>query len=80
MKKKYIIKYMLISNLKKTFFLLILFISLDAFAQSLNVLKLSCEYNPNLIKKKLKARILQIIKILIVQKFVSFLVALTQLR
>ena len=46
---------MLISNLKKTFFLLILFISLDAFAQSLNVLKLSCEYNPNLIKKKTKS-------------------------
>ena len=31
-----------------------LFISLEAHSKTTNVVKLSCEYNPDLIKKKIK--------------------------
>ena len=39
-------------NLKKIFFSLILCASFEVRAETTNVLKLSCEYDPNLIKKK----------------------------
>ena len=39
-------------NLKKIFLSLILCASLEVHAETTNVLKLSCEYDPNLIKKK----------------------------
>ena len=38
-------------NLKKIFFSLILCASFEVHAETTNVLKLSCEYDPNLIKK-----------------------------
>ena len=39
-------------NLKKIFLSLILFVSFKVHDETTNVLKLSCEYDPNLIKKK----------------------------
>ena len=40
-------------KLKKIFLSLILFASFEVHAETTNVLKLSCEYDPNLIKKKI---------------------------
>ena len=41
-------------KLKKLFLILILFGSLEVHSKSSNILKLTCEYDPNLIKKKTK--------------------------
>ena len=43
---------MKINKLKNIFLFLILFASFEAYSKTTNVLKLSCEYDPKLIKKK----------------------------